>query len=130
LTQPNNPVLDSFQGKAQEFREGYVLYRCPASPENARALRATLPNLQPTQLGLTTSAGFGDRLGLATPGHVRALQTVLESAPGKTIVPIFAQQSIREMTRTNRTPIEVLDDATWGALRRVGAGRRGRMPTI
>ena len=28
--------------------------------------------------------------------------------------PIFAQQSIREMTRTGRTPIEVMDDATWG----------------
>jgi tagaturonate epimerase len=122
LTEPNNPVLDSFQGEAQEFRDGYVLYRCPASPENAKVLRATLLNLQPTQFGLTTSAGFGDRLGLATPGHVRALQTVLESAPGKTIAPIFAQQSIREMTRTNRTPIQVLDDATWGAFE---AGWRG-----
>src|SRR5882672_542875 len=66
LTEPNNPVLDSFQGEAQEFRDGYVLYRCPASPANARVLRATLPNLQPTRFGLITSAGFGDRLGLAT----------------------------------------------------------------
>jgi hypothetical protein len=33
---------------------------------------------------------------------------------GKGIAPIFAQQSIREMQRTNRTPQEVLDDATWG----------------
>ena len=30
------------------------------------------------------------------------------------IAPIFPQQSIREMTRTGRTPIEVMDDATWG----------------
>src|SRR4029453_6209415 len=27
---------------------------------------------------------------------------------------IFPQQSIREMARTQRTPIEVMDDATWG----------------
>jgi hypothetical protein len=31
------------------------------------------------------------------------------------IRPIFAQQSIREMQRTNRTPRNVLDDVTWGA---------------
>ena len=58
----------------------------------------------------TTSAGFGDRLGLATPGHVRALR-----AAGGTITPVFAQQSIREMTRTARSPQSVIDDATWGS---------------
>ena len=35
-------------------------------------------------------------------------------AVGGAIAPIFPQQSIREMTRTGRTPIEVMDDATWG----------------
>ena len=30
------------------------------------------------------------------------------------IAPIFAQQSIREMTRTGRSPQQVMDDATWG----------------
>jgi hypothetical protein len=33
---------------------------------------------------------------------------------GGGIAPIFPQQSIREMARTNRTPTEVMDDATWG----------------
>ncbi len=33
---------------------------------------------------------------------------------GGNIAPIFAQQSIREMTRTGRTPQQVMDDATWG----------------
>ena len=33
---------------------------------------------------------------------------------GGGIAPIFPQQSIREMARTNRTPIQVMDDATWG----------------
>src|SRR5207342_1386392 len=64
----------------------------------------------PFRFGLHTSAGFGDRLGLATPGHVRALKAV-----GAAINPVFAQQSIREMGRCHRTPRNVVDDATWGA---------------
>src|SRR6185437_9513691 len=61
-------------------------------------------------LGLTPSFGFGDRLGVATPGHVAALR---ESGGG--ILPIFAQQSIREMTRTRRSPEQVIGDAFTGA---------------
>lgn len=74
---------------------------------NALALRRALPFTAPRTLGLAKSAGCGDRLGLATPGHVRAVR-------GTGLAPIFAQQSIREMTRTQRTPEQVLDDATWG----------------
>jgi hypothetical protein len=72
-------------------------------------LRGRLDWLRPRPLGTATSAGLGDRLGLATPGHVRAVRTA-----GAGLRPIFAQQSIREMSRTGRTPIEVMDDATWG----------------
>ncbi len=59
-----------------------------------------------TPLGLAPSFGFGDRIGLATRGHVAAMQRA-----GNGIAPIFPQQSIREMTRTNRTPRDVMDDA-------------------
>ena len=55
-------------------------------------------------LGLSPSFGFGDRLGLATPGHIAAVK-------GTTFAPIFAQQSVRENTRTGRTPQQVMDDA-------------------
>jgi len=51
--------------------------------------------------------GTGDRLGLATPAHVQAVR-------GSGLRPVFAQQSIREMTRTGRTPEEVMDTATFG----------------
>ena len=51
--------------------------------------------------------GLGDRLGLATPGHIRAVR-------GTGVKPVLAQQSIREMTRTRRTPQQVMDDALWG----------------
>jgi tagaturonate epimerase len=61
-------------------------------------------------LGLAPSFGFGDRIGLATPGHVLAMQR-----SGGDILPIFPQQSIREMTRTQRTPAEVMNDAMSGA---------------
>ncbi len=71
----------------------------------------------PIPLGLEPSFGFGDRIGLATAGHVAAA-----TRSGSGIAPIFAQQSIREMTRTGRTPGQVMQeaqrgivDAGWGA---------------
>ena len=101
------PLLQQFEGKRSEH-DGHTLLLGPLSPRNAAALRDQLPWLKPRPLGLRTSAGLGDRLGLATSGHVRAIRTA------GSIAPIFAQQSIREMTRTGRTPQQVMDDATWG----------------
>ena len=68
----------------------------------------------PVPLGMNPSFGFGDRLGLATPGHIEAMQRA-----GRGIAPIFAQQSIREMTRTRRTAQAVMADAI-GALATAG----------
>ena len=103
-------VLDPFDGERRESG-GWTVLTAPVTPQNASALRQALPVLQPAPIGLATSAGFGDRLGLATPGHARALRAV-----GGGIAPVFAQQSIREMTRTGRSAQQVIDDATWGAL--------------
>ncbi len=61
---------------------------------------------RPSVLGLEPSFGFGDRLGCATPGHIAALRDV-----GGSIKGIFAQQSIRELTRTHRTPNDVMQSA-------------------
>lgn len=61
-------------------------------------------------LGLSPSFGFGDRIGLATPGHVEAMKR-----SGDGIEPIFPQQSIREMTRTERTADQVMEQALAGA---------------
>jgi hypothetical protein len=57
-----------------------------------------------TSLDLSPSFGFGDRLGLATPGHIAAVR-------GTKFAPIFAQQSVRENARTGRTPQQVMNDA-------------------
>lgn len=73
----------------------------------------------PQILGTQRSFGFGDRLGLATPGHIEAVR-------GSSFLPVFAQQSIREMERTDRTPAQVMEcavraiqssgyDGPWGA---------------
>jgi hypothetical protein len=82
---------------------------CETTAENAAALRSILPFLVARTLGLRKSVGCGDRLGLATPGHIRAVRQ-------STMVPIFAQQSMRENARTGRTPQQVMDDAMWGVL--------------
>lgn len=73
----------------------------------------------PVPLGLKKSFGCGDRTGLATPGHLATVRKF-------DFAPIFAQQSIREMERTQRTPQEVVQaaavalaklgyDKPWGA---------------
>lgn len=100
--------MKSFEGN--QVQNGNISIKiCALNSTNAAALRSQIPWLKPIPLGLKTSAGMGDRLGLATPGHIRAIRKM----DGK-IAPIFAQQSIRENTRTGRTPQEVIDDATWG----------------
>ena len=86
----------------------------PLNAQNAEALRKAVPWLQPRPLGLGTSAGLGDRLGVATPGHVRAVAAAKKRSDGRDLSPIFAQQSMREMARTGRTPQLVMDDATFG----------------
>ena len=61
---------------------------------------------RPAPLGLAPSFGYGDRLGLATAGHIRAhLRT------GGPIRAVFAQQSVRELVRTRRSCAEVAEAA-------------------
>jgi hypothetical protein len=72
-------------------------------------IKAAANNAGFTTLGLQPSFGFGDRIGLATPGHAQAMKVA-----GGGIAPIFAQQSIREMTRTGRSPQQVIATAAEG----------------
>jgi len=97
---------EAFEGEVTRCSHG-VLKTCPQSHRNAMTLRATLPYTAPICVGNRPSVGMGDRLGLATPGHIRAVR-------GTGMTPVLAQQSIREMTRTLRSPEQVMDDATWG----------------
>lgn len=76
--------------------------------DNAGMLREVFPFTRPVLLGLADSFGFGDRLGIANPAHLRALA-------GSHMRPVLAQQSIRELDRTQRTAEDVLDAASWAA---------------
>ena len=86
---------------------------CPMTAANAAVLRAQFPYLVPVSFGLRKTAGCGDRLGLATPGHIRAIRKVFPDERNR-MMPILAQQSMRENSRTGRNPQLVVDDATWG----------------
>lgn len=103
-------VLDAFEGAI--VRDGATpALRGPLTARNAEAARAARPSLRPRPIGLHTSAGTGDRLGLATPGQAKAF-----SASAPMLRAVFAQQSIREMDRLGRSPHDVLDDATFGCI--------------
>ncbi|MEX2160963.1 MAG: tagaturonate epimerase family protein [Anaerolineales bacterium] len=110
----NGNLLLGLRGSAEGFnvanRDSNGNFLSPLTPANAAALRKRLPWLNPVPLGLKASFGFGDRIGLATPGHIAALRS---ADPQGQLAPILAQQSVRENTRTGRTPQQVLDDATW-----------------
>jgi len=97
---------------AQEFRaESRVLALCHPGPENAQALRRALPFTAPLPLGQKDATfGMGDRLGVAGPGHIRAIRAYRAS-------PLLAQQSTRELSLTSRTFAEVLDAASWAVFR-------------
>lgn len=83
----------------------YIISSCDS--KNASIIREIFPHTRPRAIGLRAAIGLGDRLGLATPGHIRAVKQF-------NVFPILAQQSAREMERTGRRPQDVLDDVTWG----------------
>ena len=102
-------ALSSFEGEAAAAGAGHVLTG-PLSTANAKALQAAFPALRPQKIGgHRTSIGTGDRTGLATPGQARAF-----AAQGAGVMPVLAQQSIREMDRLGRSAQAVMDDAIFG----------------
>lgn len=103
------PPPNGMAGDSTELCGG-TLITGDSNHGNATALRKLVPWLRPRLVGKATSAGVGDRLGIATPGHVIAFR----DNPG--IVPVLAQQSARELARTGRSFRDVLDAATFGAL--------------
>lgn len=54
--------------------------------------------------------GVGDRLGIACPGHIQVFERY-------DCTPVFAQQSMRELTLTHRTYEDVLDCVTFAVFR-------------
>ncbi len=83
----------------------------PLIPQTACALQRVFPWLVPRRIPRDApSFGFGDRIGLASPGHLRAVRRT-------GVFPILAQQSVRENHRTGRSFAAVLAGAVFGAFR-------------
>ncbi len=91
------------------FGNGIHAEQCPLDHRNAEKIRELFPFTRPVVVGTADSFGFGDRLGIANPAHIQSLA-------GSHMRPVLAQQSVRELERTQRTAEEVLDAATWAVL--------------
>jgi len=90
---------------------GGGLYKAPMIHENACVLRKLFPFTAPVRgLKNTASFGLGDRLGIATPGHIDLFSN-------NDVFPVFAQQSIRELNLTSRTYENVLDAVSFAVFR-------------
>lgn len=99
-------VVSKFEGASTTIGETKVCI-APLNGANAEALRSVFPWAKPQAFGPSgVSIGLGDRLGLASPGHIDAVR-------GTNARPVLAQQSMRELDLTKRSYTEVLDAATW-----------------
>jgi len=104
------PVSGEFSGEGRRITAAgrpLNVRLCPLDAATAEALRRRLDFLRPVPAGIRPTMGCGDRLGLATPAHVQAVRDT-------GVFPVLAQQSIREMERTGRSPQQVMDSAMWG----------------
>lgn len=99
-----------FSGEA--FRAGgQDCVLVPLDHACAENLRRLLPFTAPSPvLREQRTIGLGDRLGIAADGQIRALE-------GYDAFPVFAQQSIRELTLTGRSFYDVLDCASFAVFR-------------
>jgi tagaturonate epimerase len=101
-----SPFPGGFHGETATVG-GVRLLQAELSNENARVLHDLFPFTAPISLRQKqTTIGCGDRLGLATPGHIRALR-------GYAAAPVLAQQSVRELTLTHRDFPGVVADASF-----------------
>ena len=91
-------------------RNGYT--ECELSHENAVILRKefTFCAPKPVLSSCKCTFGVGDRLGRATPGHLRVFEKY-------DATPVLAQQSMRELTLTGRSYRSVMDDVTFFVFR-------------
>jgi tagaturonate epimerase len=86
---------------------GLFILKADYTWDNAKRLHEVFPFSAPSSLrDRKTTIGCGDRLGLATPGHIAAVARFQASA-------VFAQQSLRELTSTGRDFPKVVSDVTF-----------------
>ncbi|WP_342504815.1 tagaturonate epimerase family protein [Sporosarcina sp. FSL K6-2383] len=92
---------------------------CSLTYGNRLVLNRYFPYTAPQAFGTKIATiGLGDRLGLASPGHI-------ETVNGRNIKPVLAQQSIRELTLTNRSMTDMLDAAAYAVFQEGYTGGYG-----
>ena len=100
-------VPEGFEGEMLKLSDGGAALIGDLSGANAAALRRHFPWTAPVSLrNRRSTIGCGDRLGLASRGHIRAARKFEVS-------PVLAQQSMRELSMTGRTFQNVVDDAVF-----------------
>lgn len=105
-------LSDRFSDTAEGEFAGEKVTLAPLTHENAEALRALFPYTAPSpMLSRAKTVGLGDRLGIASDGHIQLLKKHCD------VFPILAQQSMRELVLTGRTYCDVLDAATFSVFR-------------
>jgi hypothetical protein len=102
----NSPVFKDSHG-VEHLLEKVKFKECRLTHENSRVIRKYFPFTNPRSLADTAQTmGFGDRLGLASPGQIRLIKDTK-------VKPVLAQQSMRELNLTGRTYPGVLADVVW-----------------
>jgi hypothetical protein len=94
------PIFDDLEGDI----DGNAKV-CPLTHANRLVLNKYFDYTVPRAFGTQTATiGLGDRLGIASPGHIKTVK-------GRDVRPILAQQSIRELNLTGRDYKQVVDAA-------------------
>ncbi|QSH40992.1 tagaturonate epimerase family protein [Lentisphaerota bacterium ZTH] len=105
ISEREDGIISEFEG--EQIGDAAIARKCPLSEHNAKVLRKHFPWTAPVALhDRRTTVGCGDRLGLATAGHIAAVAKY-------EVAPVLAQQSMRELEMTGRTFRNVVDDATF-----------------
>ena len=101
-----DPFKSEFKGNIQNI-DGHYIQEVEFNHEHSLKLQKHFPFTAPISLrDKKTTFGCGDRLGLATPGHIRAAMKF-------DLYPVLAQQSIRELDLTQRNYAQVTSDVTF-----------------
>jgi tagaturonate epimerase len=110
---PSQNVIAVFGAKNHGFKGETMTYGrqkitfAALTEENAKNLRKVFAFTNPSPIAKTgISVGLGDRLGLASPGHIQLFKKYQA-------YPVLAQQSVRELNLTERNYESVFDAACW-----------------
>lgn len=103
----NRLTVDDFEA-VESLEDGdSILVVGELNEVNNKALAKRFPWIRPvSRRNYKYSFGVGDRLGNASNAHLRLLK-------GRSILPVLAQQSIRELMLMHRTNTDVFQSASW-----------------